>query len=258
MDVNLFYKELFEDTLGLDVLGLESRFPDLVKLVETKTLTALGNYIPIKYKMYLDLTDDSNIVRKDHQTLGVEYILRDPTLDKYHLPILDIIQIDYNNMNDVDPYDPNSSAYYSSIIASRNNLTLESVLMGAEYTYNRTLTDFAMPWKRYHELRGSRVLYLRNYTFGGTAEITIKTRFPNIIAIPEEYREVVIQLAKFDVKIKLWNELKYLESIVTPSGNLDLKISDWETAERDREDFLRDLRTRSFPDRVMDSYFRIV
>ena len=37
MDVQVFYKELFEQTLGLDVLGIESQFPDLVKLVESKT-----------------------------------------------------------------------------------------------------------------------------------------------------------------------------------------------------------------------------
>ena len=258
MDVGRLYKELFEDTLGLDVLGLESQFPELVKLVETKTITTFGQYLPVKYKMYMDLTDEKNIIRKDHQTLGVEYYLSDPVLEKYRLPILDVIQIDYNNLSDVDPYDPESAAYYSSVIASRNNLTLEGVLMGAEYTYNRTLTDFAMPWKRYHELRGSNVLYLRNYTFNGTVEITIKTRFPNIVSIPEEYRNIFIDLAKYDIKIKLWNELKYLESVVTPAGNIDLKINDWESAERDREDYLKELRTRTFPDRVMDHYFRLV
>lgn len=258
MDVQLFYRELFEDTLGLDVLGLESRFPDLVNMIETKTLMTFSNYIPVIYKMYLDLTDESGIIRKDHQTLGVEYYLKDPVLDKYNLPILDILAINYNNLSDVDPYDPNSTQYYSSVIASRNNLTLEAVLMGAEYTYSRTLIDTSMPFKRYHELRGSRVLYLRNYSFGGRAELEIKTRWPNLVAIPEEFRQEFIELAKLDVRIKLWNELKYLESIVTPSGNIDLKISEWESADRDRETFLHELRSRTFPDRVMDNYFQIL
>ena len=43
MDVNNFYKEVFEDTLGLDVLGLESTYQNLVKLVETKTLITFSN-----------------------------------------------------------------------------------------------------------------------------------------------------------------------------------------------------------------------
>ena len=67
-----------------------------------------------------------------------------------------------------------------------------------------------------------------------------------------------MDLAKFDVKNRLWVELRYIQDIVTPSGNLDLKINDWESAEKDREDYLRELRTRTFPDRVMDKYFRII
>ena len=188
MDVNMLYHELFIDTLGLDVLGLESQYQSLVKLVESKTLVTFCNYIPALYRMYLDLTDETNIIRDDHGTYGVEYYLKDPVLEKFNLPILGVEKIDYNDAGNIDPYDPNSTAYYSSIIASRNNVTLESVLMGAEYTYNRTLTDFSFPFKRYYEYRGGNVLYLRNYAFGGTAEITIKTKYPNIVSIPQELK----------------------------------------------------------------------
>lgn len=257
MDVHNFYTELFESVLGLDVLGLESQYQSIVKLIETKTLVTFGNYIPALYRMYLDLTDEANIIRKDNHTLGVEYYLSDPVLEKFRLPILGVEKIDYNNVGNVDPYDPQSSAYYSSIIASRNNITLESVLMGAEYTYNRTLTDIAFPWKRYHEYRGGNVLYLQNYTFGGTAEITVKTTYPNITSIPEEYREVFITLAKHDARMYLWHHLRYLEDIVTPSGNLSLRF-DWSNAEQEREDYLRELRNKSLPDRVFSRYFTIV
>ena len=57
MDVNNFYKEVFEETLGLDVLGLESTYHQLVKLVETKTLVTFSNYIPALYKFRLDISD---------------------------------------------------------------------------------------------------------------------------------------------------------------------------------------------------------
>lgn len=258
MNVSQFYTELFEQTLGLDVLGLESQFPVLINLVETKTLRAFSEFIHPEYKMYLDLTDRSNIVPKVHQTVGVEYYLKDDVLDKYNLPILDIININYNNVSDVDPYDPDSTSYYSSVIASRNNLTLEAVLMGSENTYARTLTDSAMPWKRYHELVGSRILYLKNYAFGGQVELEIKTQWPNLVSIPQEFYSVFMDLAKLDCKIYLWNQLKYLENIVTPVGNMDLKVSDWEGADKERDDYVRDLRLRSFPDRVLDKYYRLV
>ena len=115
-----------------------------------------------------------------------------------------------------------------------------------------------MPFKRYHELRGPRILYLKNYAIQGTVEVTLKTRWPNIVSIPEEYHNDFIRLAKLDCEIYAWQNLKYLESVVTPAGNLDLKISSWESAEQEREDFLKELRTRSFPDRVGSMYFQLV
>lgn len=257
MDVRQFYQELFEYTLGLDVLGLENQFPELVKLIDKKTLLTFGNMVPIKYLHYLDLTDESRIVRKDHHTYGVEYYIQDDVLEKYHLPILGVEKIEYNNVGNVDPYDPNSTAYYSSVIASRQNLTLESVLFGSEYTYNRTLTDSAMPFKRYHELRGQNVLYLRNYAIQGTVEVVIKTRWPNIVSIPEEFHEAFMKLAQLDVKIFLWSQLRYLPTIPTPVGTLELRV-DWENAENERQDYLKELKRMSFPDRVGPQYFQIL
>ena len=257
MDVNQFYTELFEQTLGLDVLGLENQFRELVKIINTKTLLAFSNLIPMKYLFYLDLTDRTNIVKKENHTLGVEYYINDPVLERYKLPILAVEKIEYNNVGSVDPYDPNSTAYYNSVITSRQNLTLESVLFGAEYTYNRTLTDNAMPFKRYHELRGSRVLYLRNYAIQGTVEIVLKTRWPNLVSIPEEYHDIFIELAKYDIEIFLWNQLKYLQSITTPAGNIELMVN-WDSAEQDRKDYLRELRAKSFPDRVANQYITLL
>ena len=257
MQVSRFYKELFEYNLGFDVIGLESQIPKCVKIVEEKTIQTFSTIIAPSYKIYLDLEDEKNIIRKDWNTLGVEYRLDDPVLQKFKLPIMSVDQIDYNNNGGtVDPYDPNSSQYYSSVIASRQNLSIENVLMGAEYTYNRTLTDFSMPWKRYYEYRGNNILYLRNYAFGGRVEITVRTRWPNLQSIPEEFRNDLMQLAKYDVEVNCWTGLRYLESIVTPAGNLDLKF-DWSNAEQEREDYIKELRTRAFPDRINTRYFFI-
>ena len=258
MNVNNFFRTLFEDIMGLDVLGLENRFSDLVKLIDRNTLVTFGNLIPAHYMTYLDLADPTSIIKKDHHTLGVEYYISDPILDKFKLPILGIEKITPVSVNAVDPFDPESAAYYSSIIASRHNLTLEGVLMGSEYTYNRTLIDSAVPFKAYKELRGQRTLYLRNYTFEGEVELNLKVPWPNIVSIPEEYREILLTLAQYDLKIKLWNELKYMEDVVTPSGNLNLKVSDWESAAKDREEYLRDLQTKTLPDRFGPAYFQIL
>ena len=46
MNVNNFFRTLFEDTLGLDVLGLDNRFADFVKLIDRNTLVTFSNLIP--------------------------------------------------------------------------------------------------------------------------------------------------------------------------------------------------------------------
>ena len=222
MNVNNFFRTLFEDTLGLDVLGLDNRFADFVKLIDRNTLVTFSNLIPAKYLTYLDLSDPRNIVRKDRHTLG-----------------------------------PNSSAYYSSLIASRQNLTLEGVFMGSEYTRNRTLIDSAIPFKMYKELRGPRTLYLRNFAYEGEVELTLKVPWPNIVSIPEEYKEILLTLCQYDIKIKLWNELKYVEDVVTPTGNLNLRM-DWESAAKEREDYIQQLRLKTIPDRMGPVYFHIL
>lgn len=257
MNVNNFYQGLFEDILGLDILGLEGRYTELVKLIDRKTLKTFGNLIPAYYLTYLDLADESHIVKKEHHTNGVEYVIDDPVLTKFRLPILGIERVEYNNIGTCDAYDPDSTAFYSSILASRQNITLESVFMGSEYTTSRTLIDSAIPYKRYKEFRGGRILYLKNWGYTGGVEIKIKTTWPNIVSIPEEYQEIFTTLAKYDIQMKLWNELKYLEDVPTPNGNLQLRI-DWSGAERDREDYLKELRLKSLADRVGPVYFHIL
>lgn len=257
MNVNDFYQGLFEDTLGLDVYRLEGRYTELVRLIDRKTLKTFGNLIPAFYLTYIDLSDESHIVKKEHHTHGVEYYIDDPVLTKFRLPILGVESVQYNNVGNVDPYDPDSTAFYNSVYASRNNVTLEGVLMGSEYTYSRTLTDTALPYKRYNEFRGGRILYLENWGYTESVEVKIKTKWPNIVSIPEEYQETFTTLAKYDIQMKLWNELKYLEDVPTPTGNLQLRF-DWSGAERDREDFLKELRMKSLPDRVGAVYFHIL
>lgn len=257
MNVNSFLKELFEDRLGLDYLGLDYRFAELVQLIERKTLLGFSNCIGVKYLTYLDLGDHSKIVRKDYHTRGVEYHIDDPMLDKFRLPILGVETVRHNNISGVDPYDPDSTEYYNSIITSRQSITLEGLLMGSLYTENRTMTDAAIPFKPYKEFRGGRILYLRNWGFVGTVEIELKTTWPNLVSIPEEYHEDFIQLAIYDIQIKLWNELKYLEDIPTANGTLQLKV-DWSNAENERRDFLRELKTKSLPDRMGPRYFQLL
>ena len=252
MDVSSFYKEVFEYTLGLDVLGLENRFRELADLINDKTLVTFSNYIPCLYTTRLDLGDKNAYVREEYGRIGREYHIHDATMDKFNLKIMDLLDVEFSSGSSLDP---ESEYYYSSVMVSRHNIDLMSMLMGAESTYTRTLIDSSIPYKRYEEYRGNGVVFLQNYPTDGQLDVKFRVQFPNIASIPEGYREVFINLALYDVKIKLYNELKYIEDIVTPAGNLSLKVSDWDSAERDRTEYLRELRSRSFPDRIRDDYF---
>lgn len=257
MQVSDFLKDLFEDRMGLDYLGLDSRFPELVQLIERKTLLAFSNCIGVKYLTYLDLSDHSKVVKKDTCTRGVEYHLDDPVLDKFHLPILGVDRVSYNHVNGLDPYDPESAGYYDGILTSRNNMSFEGVLFGSELATNRTLIDNATPYKPYKEFRGGRILYLRNWGYQGVVEVEIKTAWPNIVSIPEEYHEEFTTLAMYDIQIKLWNELRYIEDVPTANGNLQLRFN-WESAENDRKEYLRELKQKSLFDRSGPRYIQLL
>ena len=258
MNVNQFLHELFEYDLGLDAMGLSNQYRELVKLIDTKTLTTWSNYVPARLITYIDLRTNKNLVKKDFREAAAEYYIDEPLLDQFKLSILGLGRLEPVGTGSVDPYDPESSAYYSSIIASRQMMTLEDVLMSSEATRSRSLINTAYPWQMEKELVGPRTVRFKNVTdtTGYTLELFVP--WPNVASINDEYAESFRTLCKLDIKTWLWTQIRYVEQVVTPSGNLDLRVSDWESAERDRDEFLRTLKNQSLADRVGSSYFHVL
>lgn len=250
MDVNVFYKTLFEDTLGLDVLGLESRFKDLVELVNRTTLLTFSDHIPCLYTTIVDPNDHRYVIGKERSHYGKEYYLNDETLERFNMPILDIV--------DANWADTVRSGFFGEIVQAHQYYDVMDMMIGAEQTYMTTLADSAIPFKPDYDYRGGNVIYFRNIPDNTLVELVIKTKFPNLVSIPDAYMESFKKLAAFDIKIKLWNELKYIEEVVTPAGNMNLKISNWESAEQDREEWLKDFRVKSAPDRFGWMYFTLL
>ena len=259
MDICNFYTEIFEDTQGLDILGLEDQYKDFVELINRKTLPVFSQAIPCHFYTYVDLSAyGKECVYEDRNRVGREYYMDDPVIDNFGLHILGVDRVEVATGTQ---FDPDASWYYSSVITSRQNISLDSILMGAESTYGRNLADSAIPFKKYHEYRGERVLFLQNYPFEGLVEVCLSVNWPTLASVPEEYRNDLVRLAKYDLQIKLWPNLRYLENVPLPSGGtLDLKF-DWSSSEQEREDFLQELRRRTLPDRVNPvngSYFHVV
>ena len=258
MDVSNFYREVFEDTLGLDILGMTDQYREFVELVNRKTLPIFSQYIPCKYYTYVHLDKCMGELIRDeaYNRIGREYYLDDPVIDKFNLQINSVDRVELATGTQ---FDPEASWYYSSVLTSRQNISLDSILMGAESTYGRNIADFAIPFKHYFEYRGNRVLYLKNFSYNGLAEVSMSVNWPNVASVPMEYHNDLVKLAKLDLQIRCWSNLRYLENVPLPTGGtLDLKF-DWASAEQDRDDFLRELKTRSLPDRVgHHGFFHVV
>lgn len=247
MNTNLFIKDLFEDTLGLDVLGLEFMYPELIKMINKQSLKTFSANVSCAYDVLLDLGDTTKI--RASRSFGlqdeIDYELTDPILQIFNLPILDILTV--------------KAEYQASIYNgySGGNMGVFDILLGSEQTTTKTLASSALPFKKYFTMKSDKILTLRGYPKTGKCYVKIRTRFPSMQALPEFYAEEFKTLCKYDIKIKLWNQLKFIEDIVTPNGNLNLKISDWESAERDRVDYLKDLKIRAFPDMVGTFYYTV-
>lgn len=250
MDVNVFYKTVFEDVLGLDVMGLESYYRELVELINRTTLLTFSDHVPCLYTTTIDPNDHRYVVSRERSHYGKEYYLKDATLERFNMPILDIVDCNWA--------DTVRSGYFGEIVAAHQYDDVMSILMGAEQTYMTTLTDSAIPFKPYYDYRGGNIIYFRNIPDNTMVELVIKTKFPNLVSIPDAYMESFKTLAIYDIKIRLWNELKYLEDVVTPAGNMNLKINDWESAKQDREDWLKEFRIKTAPDRYGWMYFTIL
>ena len=61
----------------------------------------------------------------------------------------------------------------------------------------------------------------------------------NLSTIPVDAEQSFYDLALLDMKIFLYNNLKYYDEINTAYGNIKLRIEDWSNAESQREDLLQ-------------------
>ena len=250
MNINVFYKSLFEDILGLDVMGLESRFQDLVELINRNSLYTFSDCIPCKYTTVINPFDPRFLLRREKSHYGRYCYIKDAVIERFNLPIFDIIDCNYA--------DTARSGYYGEIVGANQINDFESIMIGAEQAYATLMSDSAIPFKPNYQYEGGNIVYLRNVPENTPVELVLRVPYPNIASIPDSYMETFRTLAEFDVKIKLWNELKYLEDIVTPAGNLNLKVSDWENAKQERADWLRQFRIDSGPDRYGEMYYTIL
>jgi hypothetical protein len=242
------YLELFEDEMGLDTLGLEYLYPELVKLIQRRTLPDFYQHFWCFYPYEFDVRDKSKMIPSRFATNTAEYRVVDETVDSFKMEIIDV-HLDKSAIekNEYD-HTQNRTGYINNLIEWGGSF--DDVLLGSLAADTMSTQRYMVGLAPVVKLMGDKVLSVKNIPSGMNHLVTLTVVIPSIIPIRMIYKRQFIALAKLDVQTWLWNRLKYMQDIVTPAGNIDLKISDWESSANDRESFLKELRQISYADRM--------
>lgn len=89
-------------------------------------------------------------------------------------------------------------------------------------------------------------LKLKGFGSHDIVYLDCKVTYPSWGHVPESISIVSEQLAKLDVKIYLWGELKLYDKLESADGAIDLKIDDWANAESERQELLDNWRNKAF------------
>lgn len=247
MRANDFFKTLFEDRLGLDVYGLEDIYPYLIDLVYRNTIPVFSQLLPTTFIHEMSLSDKSIQINRDYRVNINSYKIINPTLELFDIQILSLVGCESDS----------DFSYYQDYVPST---TIDSfdILFGNMEASTQNLISQQFDIQYGYDLVSDNVVQLKNYGDSDNVRLKLTVSYPFIAAIPIDFREELLKLATLDIRVRLYNEFKDILSVPTPNGNFEIKMSEWESSERDREDYLAQLRTRSFPDRVIVSGYYTV
>lgn len=247
------YLELFEDEMGLDTMGLTSFYPALIETIQKKTLPVFSELFPCVYPYLLDPNDMANRIPDAYAGSSVEYRINDPMLDSFGLKVLS-----YKHMYPAykkDEYEKGYQGQYLGGIYGYGGNMLDDMLIGNIQGSINSKYREVLGMNPVCKLKGTKLLELKHFADFNPYIVELIITYPNVNSIQETFKRYFLNLAKFEVGIYLYNKLKYMEDIVTPAGNVNLRISDWEGYPRERDDYITQLRELTFPDRVDGIYY---
>ena len=88
---------------------------------------------------------------------------------------------------------------------------------------------------------------LKGYNGASDLRIVVKVPYPNFGAVPQSLQLPMEELAKLDIKLLLYPELKMYDEMDTADSRINLKLDGWDNAERERMELLNDWRNKAFP-----------
>lgn len=249
------YLELFEDEMGLDTMGLSWMYPQLIETIQRRTFPVFSELFPCIYPYVLDPKDTTNRIPDKFSGNSAEFRIEDPVLDDFGLKVLSFRQL--YPVYEKSEYEHGYNNAYLAGVGAYNG-SFDDMLIGNIAAETNSMFRGTLGLNPICKLKGPRLLSIKHFTDYAPYLVELIITYPNVSSMQETFKRYFLNLAKFDVGIYLYAKLKYMQDVVTPAGNVDLKISEWESYPRDKEDYIRELRTLSFPDRVESIYFLAV
>jgi len=232
MDINYIMTDIIEYRLGLDMLHLEKYYPKIKSIIEDKTMKVFSQIIPYELEdayIIADKSDSATTLYDEKETPDgyYQYKIGNPLLENNNVSIMSIISVKDNE------------GFLGGIGGVRGNtFDVEGML---DYSLQSTFkSKMGFKFKRW-DFVPPNIVKLKGY---GTKDILLKlkTQYPNFASIPEGLSETFLELAEFDVKIYLWNKLKFVEDLETPLGNISLKIDSWGDANNERKEWIKEMQ----------------
>mgnify|MGYP007025961792 CR=1 FL=1 len=213
--------------LGIYVVPLpfENSEKALNDVITTKTLPVFSQFVPRRWEEDISIND----LKQIDSTVDVSTYELPKHL--FFTPIISIMRCEpINTMF--------NGAYYSGTpILSGTTDLFEDMLLGSA-TYD-VMSAIAPPFS-YDFIRPNKLRIYNMTCYLDKIRLIIGYQHAdNLSTIPVDAEQSFYDLALLDMKIFLYNNLKYYDEINTAYGNIKLRIEDWSNAESQREDLLQ-------------------
>lgn len=204
--------------------------------------------------------DDKEIVRHFEMSALREFSIRKPVIKEIWVTEADALDFQQRSISGCVTYQIPEKFWQGTEIldilhllpggyGSEANMYMPNVVLGSADTLIESIADIKMaaslgqmmthaPTWRFDP--PDRVVIYNGWTSGSYRfEIALKHDL-SLATIPPGAFTNLRQLAVLDLKAFLYKKMKRITNIETGIGSIDLKIDDWESAEREMQDLLRD------------------
>lgn len=233
MNINHLIKRI-KDELGLSRY-YKSSFTDhdIYKIIKEHALDEYGRYF--KKEVELDRALLSTRIGADIMLIP-DWVIQ--KVEKCGLRVEDIKSIRFNRT-----VVPDRTGLGQIVAYKMDSLSLESAYTGMYEMQRIAGSDIFQNYlNTCHFEKPNRIRFLWNNTLPEGAECTLSlwvSMSPNLIGVDTGREHTFYELCKLSVMTVIYqNESKYIESISSGLGNINLKVEDWQNAANERKELL--------------------